>query len=41
LKIAAGPVDDEGEKKRKHMAARTKHMAARTKKGRRTPGMMP
>jgi len=31
LKIAAGSVDDEGEKKRKHMAARTK-------KGRRTTG---
>src|SRR6516162_9244405 len=31
LKIAAGSIDDEGEKKRKHMAARTK-------KGRRTTG---
>jgi hypothetical protein len=31
LKIAAGSVDDKGEKKRKHMAARTK-------KGRRTTG---
>src|SRR5262249_61336028 len=31
LKMAAGSVDDEGEKKRKHMAARTK-------KGRRTTG---
>jgi hypothetical protein len=31
LKIAAGSVEDEGQKKRKHMAARTK-------KGRRTTG---
>jgi len=32
LKIAAGSVDDEGEKKRNHMAARV------SKKGRRTTG---